>query len=127
MDIPMRSLFFSCFALFFFAACAHGTSTHGTGTNGDDAGLGFDITPPPDDPNAACLAAEANHSSIGCEYYAVMMDSIASADNGCFVAFVANTSDKPAHLDVAFAGNPIDIAAHVKHPRGAGLKLTYED
>src|SRR5512141_2720824 len=42
----------------------------------------------------ACTAAEANHRSIGCDYYAVHMDSL--QPNYCFAAFVANTWTSPA-------------------------------
>ncbi|GAC1394431.1 MAG: hypothetical protein NVSMB47_03400 [Polyangiales bacterium] len=112
-------------------ACAHDASidradhaaTHDAGTDA----IGFDLAQPPDDPGAACLAAAETHSSVGCEYYAIEMDAPYSADNGCFVAFVANTSDRPAHLSAEFAGEPIDLPAHVKYPRGSGLSLTYDD
>ena len=110
------------------AACAAGT--HSTNGSRQDSGVsgGFDVADPDvkaDD--AACLAAADAHSSVGCEYYALQMDGGYSADNGCFVAFVANTSDHPAHLDVSFFGENVDMADHVKLPRGSGQSLTYED
>lgn len=74
---------------------------------------------------APCLVAAESRSSVGCEYYAVDMDGAFAARNGCFVTFVANTFDKPAHLDVEWAGESIDLAAHAKIPRGSGRKLTY--
>lgn len=124
----MRAHWLVVVVALFAVACAQSADRRGAPNgSGADAGSTFDVTPPGGDPQAACLAASESHSSIGCEYYAVMMDSIMPADNGCFVAFVANTSDKPAHLDVSFANLPIDMGAHVRHPRGAGKKLTYED
>jgi hypothetical protein len=74
-----------------------------------------------------CLAAAEAHSSVGCEYWAVDMDGDYAASNGCFVTFVANTHDKPAHIDVSFAGESIDLTAHAKIPRGSGKSITYED
>ena len=54
----------------------------------------------------ACADARAKNSSIGCEYYAVRMDSSSFAD-GCFVAFVANTSRGVTHVHADLGGVPI--------------------
>src|SRR4051812_21594622 len=51
----------------------------------------------------ACVEANDLRSSVGCEYYAVHMDGLFGADNGCFVAFVANAQPAPVKLDVSFA------------------------
>lgn len=80
------------------------------------------------DPNAAaCMAAVQQSSSVGCEYYAVHMDGGFGADNGCFVVFLANTSPRPAHVKVSFAGVDVDLAGHATIPRGNGKHITYED
>ncbi|MGZ3451498.1 MAG: IgGFc-binding protein [Polyangiales bacterium] len=110
-------------------ACARGHDAEGTLV--DPGGAKFDIDSgapcegegckPP------CLAAAENRSSVGCEYWAVDMDGDFAASNGCFVAFVANTFEKPAHIDVSFAGESIDLTAHAKIPRGAGKSIHYED
>jgi len=120
-----RTLFALALAPLIALGCARGSTDNASRT---DAGANFDVDLPETkaDP-AACLAAADSHSSVGCEYYAVHMDGLFSADNGCFVAFVANTFDKPAHVDVSFFGEPVDIAEHVKIPRGSGQSLTYED
>jgi hypothetical protein len=73
-----------------------------------------------------CLEASQAHSSVGCEYYAIHMDGAFDADNGCFVAFLANTSAAAAHLDVSFAGAPIDLGSFARLPHGAGLSLKYD-
>jgi hypothetical protein len=75
----------------------------------------------------ACETAQRTRSSVGCEYYAIHMDSIASADNGCFVAYVANTFDEAVHIDVAFAGAPLDTSTFAKIPKGTGSKIQYTD
>ena len=72
-----------------------------------------------------CQAAAAQQTSVGCDYYAVDMDGIAAADNGCFVAFVANTSDSAAELRVSFAGKTLDLGQFARIPVGAGTSLTY--
>lgn len=77
----------------------------------------------------ACEAAVENRSSIGCEYYAVMLDGGSvggGAANGCFAVFVANTFAKPAHLDVTLGATAVDLAAHARIPKGTGSSLTYE-
>src|SRR5688500_8869164 len=40
-----------------------------------------------------CLAAERNHSSVGCEYYGVDMDAASGPPlDACYTMFVANVS-----------------------------------
>lgn len=77
----------------------------------------------------ACEASIENRSSIGCEYYAVMLDggsTGAGASNGCFVAFVANTFAEPAHLEVSLGSTGVNLAAHARIPKGTGNSLVYE-
>lgn len=73
----------------------------------------------------ACDAARATKSSVGCEYYAVYTDAQQWGPEACFVAFVANTSADPAHLEVTFEGASLDVGAFAKIPQGAGSALTY--
>ena len=70
--------------------------------------------------------AEQNSSSVGCDYYAIHMDGGFAANNGCFVAFLANTSPATTHLKASFAGMAVDLAAHARIPRGSGRSLTYD-
>src|SRR5262249_3388721 len=115
-----KSLFLICVA----ALCAAMMSCGKKGDSGfagdaPDGGLvGFDqgdgagIHP--------CDAAQQTSTSVGCEYYAIHMDGAFDADNGCFVAFVANTFSASAHLVVTFAGADLDLSQFAKLPRGSG-------
>ena len=48
-----------------------------------------------------CQAAENNHASIGCDYYAVDMDAAQGPpQDACYTVFVANTSRGPVHINV---------------------------
>lgn len=90
------------------------------------AGGGIGIPPDAGPSSARCLAAAEAHSSIGCEYWAVDMDSIEAAAGGCFVAFVANTADENAHIQVSFLGEPANLGEYAKIPKGTGASLVYE-
>src|SRR5687767_637958 len=47
----------------------------------------------------ACEAAEKNHASIGCDYYAVDMDAAQGPpQDACYTVFVANTSRGQMHM-----------------------------
>lgn len=72
----------------------------------------------------ACLAAENNKQSVGCEYYATFMDQL--NNNACFAAFIANTWDAPAHITVERGGMqlPVDSFAYIPTGSGASLALT---
>lgn len=104
-------------------ACARGHDDGAIDPLGGDGGVpaldGFD-TP-------SCREAADKKSSVACDYYAVHMDGSNGAQNGCFVAFVANTSSQSTRIEASFGGAPIDLAAHVKLPSGSGTSLTYGD
>ena len=106
----------------FALACARG---HDDGSIDPfaDAGLpGVDRFDTP-----AGRAAADKKASGGCDYYAVHMDGSNGAQNGCLVAFIANTANTPTRIEASFAGAPIDLAAHAKLPSGSGTTLTYGD
>ena len=74
----------------------------------------------------ACEAAEKNHASIGCDYYAVDMDAASGPpQDACFATFIANTSRGQAHIDISFNGAGIDLSKYAKIPQGSGQSLTY--
>jgi hypothetical protein len=103
--------------------CAAGESEPG-----DDRGKGGDGTfIEPDGTSPACAEAAALKTSVGCDYYAVMMDSAWSAENGCFVSFIANTSNDRARIKVTFGEEELDLSRFAKIPQGSGLSLTYGD
>jgi hypothetical protein len=73
-----------------------------------------------------CAAAEANHASIGCDYYAVDMDAAQGPpQDACFAVFIANTSRGQAHIDVDWGGVGVNLAQFAKLPQGTGTNLTY--
>jgi hypothetical protein len=113
-----------------------GAGTGGSGTGGSGAagasglgGSGLVLIDASDDGACdACLdpceAAVATKQSVGCEYYATMMDSMIG--DVCFAVFVANTSNVPAHLTVEYGGSMLDVAEFTRIPSGAGPSLTYQ-
>lgn len=72
----------------------------------------------------ACDAARTKRSSVGCEYYAVRMDAYA---DGCFVAFIANTSPGTTHIHADLGGSPIDLSRYAATTTGSGSNTTYVD
>lgn len=70
----------------------------------------------------ACQVAVDNKLSVGCDYYATYMDAFGG---NCFAAFVANTWDVPAHLQVEFQGQQLPLGAIAYLPNGSGPSLTY--
>ena len=111
------------------AVAACGAPHRGTGTGDDsgsaDSGPGSGgpgpTTIPPD-----CATAVMDHSSVGCEYYAVDMDAaMGPPQDACFAVFVANTSDKPVHIQSQWNGQELDLSKYAKLPGGTGTSLTY--
>ena len=72
-----------------------------------------------------CLAAAANTSSVGCDYYAVNPDSYLTANGGCFAAYVANTWSQPVAISVDYKGMSLPIAGFARIPTGQGGAITY--
>jgi hypothetical protein len=74
----------------------------------------------------ACEAADANHASVGCDYYAVDMDGASGPpQDGCFAVFIANTSRGRMHMNISWSGGFIDLSRFAKIPQGQGQSLTY--
>ena len=72
------------------------------------------------------MAAEANNSSVGCDYYGVDMDAASGPPhNACYTVFVANVSNVPVHINVTWKGDPIDLSKFAKLPMGQGQQLMY--
>jgi hypothetical protein len=90
-------------------------------------------------PNGQCVApcdsAATNHSSVGCEYYAINPDAFSpNADapspssnhaGGCFVVFVANTWTSAVTLGAEFDGQSLDLTQSAYLPQGSGSALSY--
>lgn len=71
----------------------------------------------------ACQAAIDNKLSVGCEYYATFMDAYSG---NCFAAFVANTWNTPAHINVDFGGQPVNVGLFGYTTSGFGPTLQYK-
>jgi len=70
---------------------------------------------------AACDAAVANKSTVGCEYYTHNPTMIFG--KGCFAVFVANTWNAPVSIKGEAAGKMIDLAKYAYLPQGSGPNL----
>ncbi len=73
----------------------------------------------------ACDAAAKLRSSVGCEYWPVMMQGYGEAIGGCFAVVVANTWPTAAHVSFEFKGAPLDPTAFGALPSGSGTSLQY--
>lgn len=73
----------------------------------------------------ACVSAELNKRSIGCDYYATDMELQSTSNDYCFAAFVANTWTTPAKITVRYNGTTPNVATFIRIPTGAGPMLTY--
>jgi hypothetical protein len=71
----------------------------------------------------ACAAAEANHRSVGCDYYATEMETL--TPGYCYAVFVANTWTFPAHITVEYGGQTLNAQSFTRIPSGAGPSLVY--
>src|SRR3569623_1855212 len=76
--------------------------------------------------STSCMAADDNHSSVGCEYFAVDMDGANGPPyDACYAVFVANVSMSPVHVDVDYGGAAIDLSKYAKLPQGTGQHFMY--
>jgi hypothetical protein len=74
---------------------------------------------------APCDAASANHSTVGCDYYAVTMSAMSGGFGGCFVSFIANTYKENVKIQASWGGSNIDLAVHAAIPAGTGTNIQY--
>ena len=73
---------------------------------------------------AACDAATANKSSIGCDYYPHNPHGLFG--DGCYAVYLANTWNAPVTFTAEAGGAAIDVASHAYLPVGSGKNLTYQ-
>ena len=71
----------------------------------------------------ACAAAEANHRSVGCDYYATQMETL--TPGYCYAVFVANTWTFPAHITVEYKGQQLNTQSFTRIPSGSGPTLQH--
>lgn len=69
---------------------------------------------------AACDAAAAVKSSVGCEFFA----HVPAASGECYALFVANTWNGPVSLEGDVGGGTIDLSKYTYTPEGSGPGLT---
>ncbi len=74
---------------------------------------------------AACDAAKANKSSVGCDYYSIDPDIISDGYGACFAAYIANTWNAPVSLAVTWGTQTINVGQIARVPSGSGQSLTY--
>jgi hypothetical protein len=126
----MRTTWFALALIAAAAACGSPTRAGGGGGTGggggDDDGNGDGSNPGSTAIPTSCADAEANHSSVGCEYYAVDMDAAQGPpQDACFAVFIANTSTSAVHIQSQWNGQAIDLSQFAKLPTGNGTSLTY--
>jgi len=73
---------------------------------------------------AACDAAKANQSTVGCDYYTIDPDAYSADDGDCFAAYIANTWGSDVHITVDFGGKPL-APTFMYVPSGSGQSITY--
>jgi hypothetical protein len=77
----------------------------------------------------ACAAAQANQSSVGCDYFTYTPNAYGSfpvPPDNCFAAYIANTWGSPVTITVDFAGTPLpNLSAYGRVPAGSGQAITY--
>ncbi len=101
--------------------CDGGVVEQCTGPNGCDEQTGTCVN--------ACQVAMARKQSVGCEYYATFLDMFVQLvfDSGrCFAAFVANTWNTPAHIQIDRGPQSYDPTVYAWIPQGVGNAITYK-
>jgi hypothetical protein len=73
----------------------------------------------------ACGLAQADKSTIGCDYYSVNPDVIPEGQGACFAAYIANTSQQPVTIGVERDGQTFDATKIAVIPSGSGKTITY--
>jgi hypothetical protein len=74
---------------------------------------------------SACASADANKSTIGCDYWLWPPEIISIGKGACFAAFVANTWNDPVTISIDRGGQSLPVTGAARIPSGTGLSLTY--
>jgi hypothetical protein len=72
-----------------------------------------------------CTAAADNHTSVGCDYWAVDPDSWLTTNGSCYAAYIANTWTKPVSIAVERDGQALPLDGFARIPSGSGQGITY--
>ncbi|UQA60668.1 IgGFc-binding protein [Polyangium aurulentum] len=75
---------------------------------------------------APCESAQANESTLGCDFYSVVPAPENSTQGSCYAVLLANTWTTPVTLQAQYGGQTLDIGGLARTPVGSGQGLTYQ-
>jgi len=73
----------------------------------------------------ACASANANRSTLGCDYFTYSPDIIPEGKGACYATIIANTWSSPVKVTVDRDGQQLDVSKFARVPSGNGQALTY--
>ncbi|MBX3218440.1 MAG: IgGFc-binding protein [Labilithrix sp.] len=75
----------------------------------------------------ACLAAQAQRGSAGCEFLTLPPEDATGVNGSCFAALIANTWDRAVALTAEYDGAPLDISGstYIVDRKGAATSESY--
>lgn len=95
-----------------------GTTTIATVSTGAGSGGGFAFP-------MTCEEANAQQSSVGCDFWTAKPDVIDYFTDGCLAVYVANSSTKAMRIDVERKGTKLGHD-FIRLPKGQGMSLSYD-
>lgn len=75
---------------------------------------------------SACESAAAAQGSRGCSFMTLPPPEFEEGRGSCFAAFLANTWNQPAEINVTYRGQPRPLGGSLVIPQGSGTALRYE-
>jgi hypothetical protein len=74
----------------------------------------------------ACQAAQANQSTVGCDYFTYNIDAYQPDAGDCFAAYIANTWGSDVTITVDFGGTALtNYGGFLRVPSGSGQSIAY--
>ncbi|MBI5535829.1 MAG: IgGFc-binding protein [Deltaproteobacteria bacterium] len=73
-----------------------------------------------------CSAAQANKSTLGCDFYSLPPSPETETPGSCFAALIANTWTSPISITVEYQGQQLDVGNLARVPVGSGTSITYQ-
>jgi len=74
---------------------------------------------------AACDAAAANKSTIGCDFYAGTVAPEYETRGGCYAVLLANTWTAPISITASYGSQTLNVASMARIPSGSGTSIQY--
>ena len=74
----------------------------------------------------ACQSAEANHTTVGCDFYAALPAPESLVTGSCFAALLANTWDQPITLQAEYNGQSLAVGGMAREPVTNGGSTSYQ-